>query len=448
MTSDLSSYTPLISEAIEEVPLTDIHVHLAGTISPSTAWELGVRNKFITVFKNENGKFDWKNGPNSLPIQDPFEHYSDIFKNNEKEEINLDNQGNPINLEYNIDHHSFKSFDRIMATIQGHRHPPGGIQNENDIIFVLDKYLKDCIKQKVLYTEIQLNIKMAYQLYSDLNAEEARKKLYILLEHSISRFDKKGITLRFIHCFNKTQAAGSDTTTHDRAIEASIWLREAEKIVPGVFVGIESAGHEKDESGWPIHLKAGYEEIQRLGLGCEAHGGEGIGVEHMLDVVRTLPVTRLAHGFQVIEDEDAISEVKKKDITLIMMPLINLKLGACVHGVKDKDNNIIPKAKSKGGEKCYITELHNHPFYELLRKYELKIALGSDNPCMGGYPIKEAIKILAGLSKDFPLPTGFRPLSLEELMACCENSISSAFCSDQIKNKYKKLLSDWYSKYK
>lgn len=178
------------------------------------------------------------------------------------------------------------------------------------------------------------------------------------------------------------------TTTHDQAIEASIWLREAEKIVPGVFVGIESAGHEKDESGWPIHLKAGYEEIQKLGLGCEAHGGEGIGVEHMLDVVRTLPITRLAHGFQVIEDEDAISEVKKKDITLIMMPLINLKLGACVHGVKDKDNNIIPKAKSKGGEKCYITELHNHPFYELLRKYELKIALGSDNPCMGGYPIK------------------------------------------------------------
>ena len=112
--------------------------------------------------------------------------------------------------------------------------------------------------------------------------------------------------------------AGDDKTTHERTLEAAGWLEEAQKIVPNVFVGIESAGHEKDESGWPVHLKAGYERVHDLGLGCEAHGGEGIGVEHMLDVAKSLPITRLAHGFQVIEDIEVIEFIKQKAITLII----------------------------------------------------------------------------------------------------------------------------------
>ena len=446
MTSDFS-HIPLTLEMIEEIPLIDIHVHLPGTISPQTAWELGVRNKFITVLQTE-GKYSWKNGPNSLCINDPFEEYSDIFKKHPKHGIKLNAKGIPLNLKYNIDQHSFKSFDRIMATIQGHRHPPGGIQNENDLKLVLEKYLEDCINQKVFYTEIQQNIKIAHQLYPDLDNFTARKKFYNFLQIIIKNFKRQGVFLRFIHCFNKTQAAALGTTAHERAMEAYEWLKEAQQLTPGVFVGVESAGHEKDESGWPIHLKEGYEKIKNLGLGCEAHGGEGIGVEHMMDVIKLLPITRLAHGFQVIENENAIIKTKERDITLVMMPLINLKLGACLHGIQHKNGYIIPRSKSHGGKKCYITKLHHHPFFELLRRYKLKITLSSDNPHIAGLPIKEILKVLSDVSKNHELPKGFQALSANELYICCINGIESAFCEKSIKDTYKTHLYAWAKKYK
>ncbi|WP_322498079.1 amidohydrolase family protein [Candidatus Cyrtobacter comes] len=428
--------------AIQELPLVDIHVHLPGTISPRTAWDLGVRNGFISI-DNEHGGVSWRNGPNSLQLNAPFEHYSNIFK----QPIILDN--GPVNLEYNIDYQSFKSFDHIMATVQGHRHPPGGIQNESDLEFVLKRYMHDCIEQKVFYTELQQNIRIAYTIYSGLDTQEARLKLYSFLKRQIIEFAKHDIILRFIHCFNKTQASLSDSTTYNRAVEASEWLKEAHDAQPGVFVGIESAGHEKDESGWPAHLKAGYEAVRDIGLGCEAHGGEATGVEHMMDVIRMLPITRLAHGFQVIEDEKSIFEVMDRDVTLVMAPLINMKLGACLHTIADKDGHLIPKSKSHGGVKSYIDELYQHPFFKLIREYKgIKIALSSDNPYMAGRLIKESIIALAGLSSEYIFPDGTEPLRSDELVQCCLSGIDAAFCDDEIKQMYKSKLSDWIKKYR
>jgi adenosine deaminase len=439
----LQDLTLLTKTMIDELPICDIHVHLPGVISPQIAWDLGVRNKFISVVKEQNGEYTHSSGPQSLSILDPHEHYIDIFKSG----FILDENGKPQNLEYNIDADSFKDFDRIMATTQGHRHPPGGIQTKDDMMFLLDSYLEDCVRQKIFYTELQQNIKIAYLLFPDDEAKDARKKLYLLFKDVIEKFKQKGIHLRFLHCFNKTKAAGDEKTTHERTLEAAGWLEETQEIAPNVFVGIESAGHEKDESGWPVHLKAGYEKVRDLGLGCEAHGGEGIGVEHMLDVAKSLPITRLAHGFQVIEDIEVIEFIKQKAITLIMMPIINLNLGLCLH-VKQNDNNeYIPCAKTKGGKKIHIRDFWQHPFFELFRKHKMKITLSSDNPNIGGVPIKDTILALAGLSSKYKLPKQVYPLKAEELAILCRNGIDAIFSADHIKQDYKNLLNTWIEKH-
>jgi adenosine deaminase len=439
----LQDLTLLTKTMIDELPICDIHVHLPGVISPQIAWDLGVRNKFISVVKEQNGEYTHSSGPQSLSILDPHEHYIDIFKSG----FILDENGKPQNLEYNIDADSFKDFDRIMATTQGHRHPPGGIQTKDDMMFLLDSYLEDCVRQKIFYTELQQNIKIAYLLFPDDEAKDARKKLYLLFKDVIEKFKQKGIHLRFLHCFNKTKAAGDEKTTHERTLEAAGWLEETQEIAPNVFVGIESAGHEKDESGWPVHLKAGYEKVRDLGLGCEAHGGEGIGVEHMLDVAKSLPITRLAHGFQVIEDIEVIEFIKQKAITLIMMPIINLNLGLCLH-VKQNDNNeYIPCAKTKGGKKIHIRDFWEHPFFELFRKHKMKITLSSDNPNIGGVPIKDTILALAGLSSKYKLPKQVYPLKAEELAILCRNGIDAIFSADHIKQDYKNLLNTWIEKH-
>ena len=434
----LKNLTSLTKDMASKLPICDIHVHLPGVISPKIAWDLGIRNKFITVKKGGNGSYSYSSGPKSLSILDPHEHYIDIFKNDFK----LDKNGTPIKLNYNIDTESFKSFDRIMATVQGHRHPPGGIQTKDDMLFLLDCYLEECIQQKIFYTELQQNIKIAYLLFPNDDQKTARKKLFLLFKDSIAKFKEKGVHLRFLHCFNKTKAAGDGKSTHERTIEAASWLEEAQKITPNVFVGIESAGHEKDESGWPIHLKAGYEKVKDLGLGCEAHGGEGIGVEHMFDVAKSLPITRLAHGFQVIEDHNVIKFIKQKNITLVMMPLINLNLGLCVH-VKLLNDKHIPCAKSKGGKKIHIRNFWQHPFFELFRNHKMKITLSSDNPNIGGTPLKETILILAGLNENYNYPNDFIPIKAEELAILCENGIDAIFGENKLKQEYKNLLNNW-----
>lgn len=423
---------PLTVDLIKVLPKLDLHVHLPGTISPLTAWTLGIRNRLISL---ENGT--WVDGPVKLPDVDPHTHYSHIFENSA--DITLNSHNIPESLSYNIAPNNFKSFDRIMATVQGHRHPPGGIQTEDDLRLVLRAYLADCIAQNIFYTEVQQNIRIAYHLYPDNTAQQARFKLYALLQESVEEFKNSGVHLRFLHCFNKTQMSGVNQSSRERALESAEWLHESKEVAPGLFVGLEAAGHEKDQHGWPVHLKDGYELAASLGFGCEAHGGEGIGVEHMMDVARTLPVTRIAHGFQVIECEDAIAELQERGITLVMSPIINLSLGACVHRNPETGQ---PLSAGKGGKQVYFNKLSDHPFFTLLRQYKLPITLCSDNPQMAGIPIQDLMMILGGIKAGSceRLPVEWQrclePLTTLELVKCLVNGIQVAFCEESLKQAY------------
>lgn len=427
---------------IDDLPICDIHVHLPGTISPLTAWKLGIKNKLFDIVE-KNNKHTAVPHPKKLSEKDPHNDYLEIFKDN----FIIDKNKQPRNLNYNINKEGkFKSFDRVMATVQGHRHPPGGIQDEKDLNFVMQCFLQDCLDQNIVYVELQQNIKIAYLLYPKIEKKQARLKLFDLLQEISDLFMSKNVILKFLHCFNKTTASGETLTTHERTLEAAQWLAEAKEHTPDLFLGLESAGHEKDQSGWPKYLKAGYEKVKKIGLGCEAHGGEGIGVEHMMDVVRTLPITRVAHGFQVIEDLDAIEEVKKRNITLIMTPLLNFNLGICLH-VNEDNNNIIPMKKTLGGKKRYLSQLHEHPIFELFRDYKMKITLGSDNPNLGGEPLKKVIKVLAGLDKDFIYSSEFKPLNAEEIAILALNGVEAIFSPKLTKEKIKNKIISWVKKH-
>lgn len=437
--------TKLTAEMIADLPAVDVHVHVPGVITPHMAWELGVRNRFITIEPTPDGRKTWNDGPKRLPLKNPHEHYSDIFRKDARGHIALDGSGKPVSLEYNIDPRSFKDFDRVMATVQGHRHPPGGIQTPDDFRYVMDEYLKHCKEQNVIYAELQQNIRIAHQLYPELPPGEARREFYALLEQSVAEFKQGGVTLRFLHCFNKTATADvAGDTAGQRTIEAADWLKEAQDHTPGVFVGMQSAGHEKDETGWPQHLHTGYEKARAIGMKCDAHAGEGIGVEHMVDVIRTLPMLeRLGHGFQVIECPEAIAlvhEIQRTEgrMTLVMMPLMNMALGSPVHRTDGK-----PTAKNKGGQPHYIEEVWQHPFFELLREHKLNIALGTDNPALGAVPYKEMVTILAGLSPQHPFPQKVTPLTAEELALCNLNAIGAAFCEAGEKKHCVDAVRDW-----
>jgi adenosine deaminase len=77
----------------------------------------------------------------------------------------------------------------------------------------------------------------------------------------------------------------------------------------------------------------------------------------------------------------------------------------------------------------------------------MKITLSSDNPNIGGVPIKDTILALAGLSSKYKLPKQVYPLKAEELAILCRNGIDAIFSADHIKQDYKNLLNTWIEKH-
>ncbi|AAD18323.1 hypothetical protein CpB0172 [Chlamydia pneumoniae TW-183] len=251
---------------IKNLPKADIHVHLPGTITPQLAWILGVKNGFLKWSYNS-----WTNH-RLLSPKNPHKQYSNIFRN--FQDICHEKDPDLSVLQYNILNYDFNSFDRVMATVQGHRFPPGGIQNEEDLLLIFNNYLQQCLDDTIVYTEVQQNIRLAHVLYPSLPEKHARMKFYQILYRASQTFSKHGITLRFLNCFNKTFAP--QINTQEPAQEAVQWLQEVDSTFPGLFVGIQSAGSESAPGACPKRLASGYRNAYDSGFGCEAHAGEGI----------------------------------------------------------------------------------------------------------------------------------------------------------------------------
>ncbi len=443
--------TPLTEAMIDSFPAVDPHLHVPGTISPQTAWDLGLRNKLMHVARDTEGKWQLVDGPNAIGKSDPVGQYSKLFTSKGGHALTFDTKGNPLDLDYNYfcvpeQQDKFSGFDAIQGTTQGHRHRPGGIQNESDYRFVMARFLQSCLKQNIRYVEPSQNITIAQVLYPDLPAASARKQFFHLAKAIVAEFAEHGVTLRFTHCANKTGAANVPGSLKQRANDWVDWLSEAVAEVPGIFVGMTTAGHEGMEikSGGPEAMAEAYHRLHPLGLLGEGHYGEGAGVEHLDTALECLSLDRLAHAVQMIESPAVIAKIRARDIPVIMMPFINLSLGTTVH-LKDgiPNSKYLPGGKTRDPDvvKTYLKTYEEHPFFSLLRDHDLPIALASDDPQQGGIDYKDQVKLLAGITYDFA--PGFTPLTAEELAICNLNAVHAAFCEPAVKTALIGHIAQW-----
>ncbi|MFZ4124909.1 MAG: hypothetical protein ACOYJ2_02405 [Rickettsiales bacterium] len=443
--------TPLTEAMIDSFPAIDPHIHVPGTISPQTAWDLGLRNNLIHMERTADGKWVVVDGPNSIGPTDPVKKYSRIFVAKGGHELTFDRTGNPIDLDYNYfclteQPDKFSGFDAIQGTTQGHRHRPGGIQNESDYRFVMERFLESCLKQNLRYVEPSQNITIAKVLYPDLPDKGARRTFFALCKEIVAHYEKQGVILRFTHCANKTGAANVPGSLTQRSNEWVDWLEQAQQEIPGIFVGMTTAGHEGMEikSGGPDAMAQAYHRLKPLGLKGEGHYGEGAGVEHLLRALDSLHLDRLAHAVQMVESPEAIRQIRERRIPVIMMPYINLSLGTTVHYKGETPHSkFMPNGidRDPDVEKRYLSRLEEHPFFTLMRRDSLPIALASDDPQQGGIDYKDQVKMLAGLTYEFE--SGFIPLSAEELTLCNLNAIEAAFCEASIKPRLIAPITEW-----
>ena len=396
-------------EKFANLELADLHVHFGGIISPLTAWQLGIKNQLIRVAER-GGVFQVDNCK-LLPKGDPNKGYLSIFKKG----FAIGEGKKPINLEYACFRGNFHKFDQIMATIQGHRHGWGALQDEDDVRYVFARYLISVKKDNISYSEMQINLRISLLLYPVLSSAAALQKFALLLKEISIDFLKNGVSLRFIQCFNHSYSKGIES----RAEEALQNLIEARSFAPDIFVGLESAGKEELCSTSYDTLFNIYRKAYKLGFGCEMHAGEQAGSGYMKRVMQ-MPLHRVAHGVQMIECNDLIKEVNSKDVSIVMMPHINVHLSLSI---------------SRNGEPTTVSSLERHPILKLFRENRVKICIASDNPELGGLSVRRAFKDMIKMREG---------ISLEEVAILCLNSARSCF-DKKWGQAYEQRICKWIS---
>ena len=291
---------------------------------------------------------------------------------------------------------------------------------------------------------MQLNIdRLSKKLYPTLEGPEARQKFFTLLNKSQEEFAQAGVSLHFVNCFNKAYGAKSDEDAKRRAEKAVDHILEARAIYPDLIVGINCAGSEKDEYAKPENLVAAYARAHEAGIKLDVHWGEAKGAELLHRAVMLLHLDRLSHAVQGEENPATLNLVRDLELVLVMMPQINVALRS---GRRlDAEGN--PCMKSATSTTHRVKSIWEHQIWDFMRKYDIKITIGSDDPELIGISLKPMLVQLAGLDPALPPPKDFVVMSAEELATCQLNGIQSLFCSDERKQEMAQELLQWMWKH-
>ncbi len=123
----------------------------------------------------------------------------------------------------------------------------------------------------------------------------------------------------------------------------------------GLFKSIDLVGN---ESLGVDNFMECYKIAKEYGVIRKAHVGEFMNYKYVIDAVKKLDLECIQHGISLVEDKNAMDEVKAKGITLIVCPSSNLILSR-------------------------VSTMENHPVVKLYR-HGIKISIGSDDVLIFG----------------------------------------------------------------
>ncbi|NLW48931.1 MAG: adenosine deaminase [Firmicutes bacterium] len=172
-------------------------------------------------------------------------------------------------------------------------------------------------------------------------------------------------------------------------------------------VGVDLLAHETIQPA--SVFKEAFNIAKEAGLGLRSHAGEGAGSESMWDAIRSLGVSRIAHGTRAVEDRDLIKYLIDNNITLDMCPTSNYKLRV-------------------------VRTIEEHPIRQFFDS-GVKVTVSSDDPLFFNSDITNE---LVRLHKFFNFKT-------VELLQLSQNAIDSAFLPQNKKNKFHQILVEKYN---
>ncbi len=258
--------------------------------------------------------------------------------------------------------------------------------HEADFYDLTMAYLEKVHSENVIHVEIFFDPQG--HLSRNIPFEVQIKGIYNALQDAQLKW---GMTSKLIMSFLRHLSEQSAFETLEHAKPFLNWI-------DGVGLDSSELGHP------PEKFLRVFEACKNLGLKVTAHAGEEGPPDYVWQAINQIGVDRIDHGNRALEDVKLIEEIKKRDLTLTVCPLSNLKL-------------------------CVVNDMKDHPIKHML-KLGLHATVNSDDPAyFGGYMNDNYASLIrrTGINK-------------EELLQLAKNGITGSWMKNTTKEKHLKQL--------
>lgn len=266
---------------IAAMPKAELHVHLEGTVQPTTAVELAGRHRL----------------EHTLPTTDP-DRLSDWFE-----------------------FRNFNDFIRVIRTIQNL------IRTPDDFALVVYEASADMAKQNIRYRELTVTPFNHTHIFD--KGLTIRDLLRGLDEGRRSADAAFGVEIRWVFDIPRNFCFSGPGGIYDPE-PAEITLRQA---LTGQEHGVIGLGIGGDEEGRPPEPFAhAFREAKKAGLKSLPHAGESLrawSADHVRESVVALEADRIGHGVGAIRDPHLLALLADRAIPLEVCPTSNLRTRVC-----------------------------------------------------------------------------------------------------------------------
>jgi aminodeoxyfutalosine deaminase len=256
-----------IEDFIRRLPKAELHLHLEGTILPSTLMELSARHDAQ---------------PMTLAAAEALYQFTDFTGFIE----------------------AFKAVTRLLT-------------GPEDYELAAWRMMERLAEQGVVHAEVYISVGVIYMWRN--HDPSAFEPIFEGLERARERGERElGLTLYWIF----------DAVRHFTVEEAGRVFRKAAEMrvqFPSI-VGIGLGGDERRTGSEPF--RAFYAEAKQAGLRLTNHAGETTGPEAIREAL-AIGSERIGHALSAIDDADLLRELKARGIPLELNPSSNVRTGVC-----------------------------------------------------------------------------------------------------------------------
>jgi len=264
-----------ISQFIQRLPKSELHLHLEGTIEPATLVELSQR-----VDTGSDAE------PLTLLAAEKLYQYTD-----------------------------FSGFLQAFKAVTRRLRGPAEYE------LAAYRMIEQLAAQGVVHAEVYISVGVVYFWRKEEDAADPLlfEKIFAGLERARERGEKEfGVTLYWIF----------DAVRHFSVPEAKRVFRLAARMreqYPSI-IGIGLGGDERVAASEPFREM--YAEASSAGLRLTNHAGETTGPEAVWEAL-AIGSERLGHALSAIRDADLLAELRQRQIPLELNPSSNVRTGVC-----------------------------------------------------------------------------------------------------------------------